>query len=157
MPGKTELNINGTRHFVDTDPPRNLLTVLRDELQLTGSKYGCGEGECGACTVLLGSNTARSCMISLAFAAGKPIRTVEGLANGDKLHPLQQAFLDAGAFQCGYCTSGMLMSGVALLEKNKNPETEDIRRAMQGNLCRCGMFRRIETAIRQVAQERSKA
>jgi aerobic-type carbon monoxide dehydrogenase small subunit (CoxS/CutS family) len=155
VPGTTELNINGKRFTVESDPPRSLLTVLRDELHLTGAKYGCGEGECGACTVVLGENAARACVIPLATVAGKPIRTVEGLAGDGPLTPLQKAFLDAGAFQCGFCTSGMLMSATVLLQKNKKPSDEDILRAMQGNICRCGMFRRIAVAIRTAAEAKA--
>jgi len=105
-----ELQVNGVRRAVEADPERSLLSVLRDDLDLTGCKYGCGEGRCGACTVLLDGKPVRSCTTRVEAAAGKPIRTVEGLAKGDKLHPLQQAFLDCHAMQCGYCTSGMLMS-----------------------------------------------
>lgn len=151
MPSKLELVINGQRFAVDASPPRSLLTVLRDELDLTGTKYGCGEGACGACTVLVDKAPVRSCLMSVSAAAGRAITTVEGLATNGKLHPLQEAFLDLEAFQCGYCTSGMLMAGVALLKKTHQPDDEEIRRAMQGNICRCGMFRRVVAAIRMAA------
>src|SRR2546430_4385693 len=117
----TELEVNGKRYPVNYPPDTPLLYVLRDELGLTGSKYGCGEGQCGACTVLIGGVPARSCITQVGSAAGKPITTIEGLESNGRLHPLQQAFIDADALQCGYCTSGMIMSGVALLSKNPNP------------------------------------
>src|SRR5262245_29994021 len=114
MPNVKELQVNGMKRAVDADPERSLLSVLRDDLDLTGSKYGCGEGRCGACTVLLDGHPMRSCTTRVAAAEGKPIRTIEGLAEGDRLHPLQQAFLDADALQCAYCTSGMILSALAL-------------------------------------------
>jgi isoquinoline 1-oxidoreductase subunit alpha len=121
--------------------------VLRDDLDLTGTKYGCGEGQCGACTVLLGGQPVRSCITPVSAAAGKPITTIEGIH-----HPLQEAFLEAGAMQCGYCTSGMIVSGVALLNRNPNPGREEIVRHMNGNICRCGTYLRIIDAIRKAAQ-----
>lgn len=136
---------------VEADPERSLLSVLRDDLDLTGTKYGCGEGQCGACTVLLDGVAARSCRTPLRIAAGKRITTIEGLAVAGKLHPLQQAFLDAGAMQCGYCTPGMIMSGVGLLTRNPDPDPAEIGRAMQGNVCRCGTYPRIVTAMRMAA------
>ncbi len=145
------LEINGRTQRVEGDPERSLLGVLRDELDLTGSKYGCGEGQCGACTVLLAGSPVRSCITPIRAAAGKPITTIEGLANKGQLHPLQQAFLDADALQCGYCTPGMIMSGVGLLHKNPNPETAEIAHALQGNVCRCGTYPRIITAVRLAA------
>lgn len=161
MAGKLELKINGRKHAVEATPARTLLTCLRDELEITGAKYGCGEGQCGACTVLVEGNPVRSCTLGVNAAAGKQIRTVEGLASGAQLTPLQQAFLDHGAFQCGFCTSGMLMSATALLERTPHPSDEEILRAMQGNVCRCGMFLRILAAIRtaaaQTASGRTKA
>lgn len=152
MARATELLINGAKRQVDTDPQRSLLSVLRDDLDLTGSKYGCGEGQCGACTVLIAGVATRSCITPVSAAAGKPITTIEGLEKDGRLHPLQQAFLDADALQCGYCTSGMIMSGVAVLEKNPNPKEEDIVRLMQGNICRCGTYPRIVAAITQAAK-----
>ena len=146
-----DLRINGRTQRVDGDPERSLLGVLRDELDLTGAKYGCGEGQCGACTVLLDGVAVRSCQTPLRMAAAKQITTIEGLADKGKLHPLQQAFLDADAMQCGYCTPGMIMSGVALLSKNPDPETADVSRALQGNVCRCGTYPRIVTAVRMAA------
>src|SRR3954447_10372916 len=136
----TELRVNETRHPIDVDPQRTLLSVLRDDLGLTGSKYGCGEGQCGACTVLLDGQAVRACLTPASAAAGKAITTIEGLEQNGKLHPLQQAFLDADAMQCGYCTCGMIMSAAALLKKNPHPDEAEIRRAMQGNVCRCGAY-----------------
>ncbi|HYM10657.1 MAG TPA: (2Fe-2S)-binding protein [Bryobacterales bacterium] len=146
-----ELRVNGAVHRVDADPARTLLSVLRDDLQLTGSKYGCGEGQCGACTVLLDGVPVRSCLTSVKAAAGKAITTIEGLEQSGRLHPLQEAFLEAGAMQCGYCTAGMIMSGVALLRKNPNPSEPEIIRHMNGNICRCGTYPRIIAAIRMAA------
>jgi aerobic-type carbon monoxide dehydrogenase small subunit (CoxS/CutS family) len=147
-----ELNINGSRRPVNADPERSLLSVLRDDLDLTGSKYGCGEGKCGACTVLLDGRPVRSCITPVRSARGKPVRTIEGLAQGDKLHPLQDAFLKADAMQCGYCTSGMIMSAFALLTSEKQPSREDIVRFMNGNICRCGTYARIVTAVQLAAK-----
>jgi nicotinate dehydrogenase subunit A len=146
-----ELRINGRTRQVDVDPERSLLSVLRDELNLTGSKYGCGEGQCGACTVLVDGTPVRSCRTPVSFAAGKPVTTIEGLEVNGRLHPLQQAFIDADAMQCGYCTPGMIMSAAGLLDKNPNPESAEIARAMQGNVCRCGTYSRIITAVRIAA------
>jgi aerobic-type carbon monoxide dehydrogenase small subunit (CoxS/CutS family) len=129
-----------------------LLYVLRDELGLTGTKYGCGEGQCGACTVLLGGAPRRSCQIPVSAAAGRPIITIEGLEQHGKLHPVQQAFLDAGAFQCAYCTSGMIMSSVGLLKTNPNPSPADIVQGLQGNMCRCGTHPRIMEAVLNAAK-----
>ncbi len=148
----TELNVNGAQHRVDTDPDRSLLSVLRDDLDLTGCKYGCGEGRCGACTVILDGKATRSCMTTLGDCAGKPIGTIEGLEKDGKLHPLQAAFLEVGAMQCGYCTCGMIMSGVALLSRNKAPTTAEIVKAMDGNVCRCGTYSRIILAIHKAAE-----
>lgn len=146
-----ELNINGQDHRIDTGPERTLLSVLRDELNLTGSKYGCGEGQCGACTVLINGSAARSCMTPVRTAVGKRITTIEGLATNGELHPLQKAFQDADAMQCGYCTPGMIVSGVGLLRKNPDPAVPEIVRALEGNVCRCGTYPRIITAVRMAA------
>lgn len=148
----SELHVNGTKHKIDADADRSLLSVLRDDLDLTGSKYGCGEGQCGACTVLIDGQATRSCITKLGTAAGKKIATVESLGKNGRLHPLQEAFLEADAFQCAYCTSGMLMSGVALLSRNPNPNEQEIVHFMEGNICRCGTYPRIVTAIRKAAQ-----
>ncbi len=152
MPTVKELHVNGARRRVEADAERSLLSVLRDDLELTGCKYGCGEGRCGACTVLLDGKPVRSCTTRVGAAEGKPIRTVEGLAEGDKLHPLQQAFVDHGAMQCGYCTPGMIMSALGLLTDEPNPSREDIVRSMNGNVCRCGTYARCVSAIEQAAK-----
>jgi len=146
-----ELDVNGRRHRVDVDPGRTLLSVLRDELALTGSKYGCGEGQCGACTVLLGARAVRSCQTPVVKAAAAPITTIEGLERDGRLHPLQQAFVDEGAMQCGYCTAGMIMAGVALLRTTPTPTHDDIVRGMNGNVCRCGTYPQIVAAIQRAA------
>jgi aerobic-type carbon monoxide dehydrogenase small subunit (CoxS/CutS family) len=143
-----ELTVNGIPHAVQSDPSPPLLEILRDELDLTGSKYGCGEGQCGACTVLLDGVPFRSCQTPLRIAQGKQITTIEGLAVNGHLHPLQEAFIQADAMQCGYCTPGMILSATALLRKNPNPSDAEILRAMEGNICRCGTYPRILTAIR---------
>jgi aerobic-type carbon monoxide dehydrogenase small subunit (CoxS/CutS family) len=147
-----ELHINGVKRSIDTDPERTLLSVLRDDFDLTGAKYGCGEGQCGACTVLVDGQPMRSCQVRVDAVAGKQITTIEGLAKNGQLHPLQQAFLELDAMQCGYCTPGMILSGVALLANNSNPSETEIVRFMNGNICRCGTYSRIITAIRQAAQ-----
>ena len=147
-----EIEVNGKRYPVQYDPETPLLYVLRDELGLTGSKYGCGEGQCGACTVLLGGAPRRSCQIPVSAAVGKPVITIEGLEKAGRLHPVQQAFLDAGAFQCAYCTPGMIMSSVGLLQSNANPSSSDIIQFLQGNICRCGTQPRIVDAVHQAAK-----
>jgi aerobic-type carbon monoxide dehydrogenase small subunit (CoxS/CutS family) len=149
--------VNEIRHSVDPEPPRTLLTVLRDELDLTGSKYGCGEGQCGACTVMIDGVATRSCQTGIAAAAGKKITTIEGLEHNGKLHPLQQAFLDAGAMQCGYCTPGMIVAGAALLARNSNPNEDQIKDAMQGNMCRCGVYPRIVEAVKLAARNTKRS
>jgi aerobic-type carbon monoxide dehydrogenase small subunit (CoxS/CutS family) len=146
------LAINEESYSVDTDPQTSLLTVLREHLDLTGSKYGCGEGQCGACTVLIDGRSQRSCITRVGTVAGKKITTIEGLASGDHLHPVQQAFLDEGAMQCAYCTSGMIMSAVALLKKNPDPNEKQIVDFMDGNVCRCGTYSRIVRAIQRAAK-----
>jgi aerobic-type carbon monoxide dehydrogenase small subunit (CoxS/CutS family) len=147
MPRVTELTVNGTRRRIDADPETPLLSVLRDSLDLTGAKYGCGEGQCGACTVLLDGTAVRSCILPVRTAAGKQITTIEGIH-----HPLQDAFIAEDAMQCGYCTAGMIVSGVALLNKKPNPSRDEIVRHMNGNICRCGTYLRIIAAIRKAAQ-----
>src|SRR5262245_45193800 len=141
------LNINGRARRVEVPAEESLLSVLRNRLGLTGTKYGCGEGQCGACTVLLGGRAVRSCRIQAAEAAGKPITTIEGLARNGRLHPVQAAFLESEAFQCGYCTSGMIVSAVALLEKNPDPSEEEIASGLAGNICRCCTYPRISDAV----------
>src|SRR5688572_6973417 len=152
MAAKTQFSVNGQPREVTVDPTRSLLSVLRDDLQLTGCKYGCGEGECGACTVLVEGEAIRSCVTPLNDCAGKRITTIEGLATGEKLHPLQEAFLEKGAMQCGYCTTGMIMSGVALLADHPQPTRDDIVEHMDGNICRCGTYGRIMEAIERAAE-----
>jgi len=146
-----DLRVNGQVRRVDADPDRSLLTVLRDELDLTGAKYGCGEGQCGACTVLIDGAAVRSCITPVKSVAGKQITTIEGLEQNGRLHPVQQAFLDADAFQCGYCTPGMIMSSLSLLHRNPKATELEIVRAMQGNVCRCGTYPRIVAAVRMVS------
>jgi aerobic-type carbon monoxide dehydrogenase small subunit (CoxS/CutS family) len=146
-----ELEINGKRHVVQCDPETPLLSALRDELGLTGTKYGCGEGQCGACTVLIAGSPRRSCQIAVSAAGAKPITTIEGLEQNGHLHPVQQAFLEAGAFQCAYCTSGMIMSSVGFLKVNPRPTSVEIVQFLQGNICRCGTYPRIIEAVRQAA------
>ncbi len=147
------LTVNGHEHRLEVDPGRSLLEVLRDDLGLTGTKYGCGEGQCGACTVLLDGAPTRACLLTVGAAAPRTIRTIEGLAAGADLHPVQQAFLDAGALQCGYCTPGMVMASVALLARDKNPSDADVRQALQGHLCRCGTYQRIVAAVTTAARK----
>ena len=145
------LLVNGAEHLIDVPPDESLLSVLRNRLDLTGTKYGCGEGQCGACTVLVEGKPVRSCRMSVRSAAGQKITTIEGLERDGRLHPLQEAFLRAEAFQCGYCTSGMIMSSLALLEANPHPSEAQIVRYMDGNICRCGTYSRIIAAIQDAA------
>jgi aerobic-type carbon monoxide dehydrogenase small subunit (CoxS/CutS family) len=147
-----DLNINGVRRGVQSDPERPLLYVLRDELDLTGTKYGCGEGQCGACTVLLDGTPVRSCRTPLRSAHGKKVTTIEGLEQNGKLHPVQEAFIEVDVAQCGYCNSGMIMSAAALLKRNPSPGVSDIQNALQGNICRCGTYPRIVEAVRMAAR-----
>ena len=146
------LRVNGKDREVDAEPGDSLLSVLRYDFGLTGSRYGCGEGQCGACTVLLDGAGARSCVTRVGSVGRKAITTVEALAEGERLHPVQQAFLDAEAFQCGYCTSGMVMATVGLLKTNANPSEADIARLMDRNVCRCGTYPRIVKAVRMAAE-----
>ena len=148
---KYSLRINDLTHEVEGEAGDSLLSVLRYELGLTGSKFGCGEGYCGACTILVDGEIARSCVTRLGAAAGKAITTIEGLAKGDRLHPVQQAFLDAEAFQCGYCTPGMVMATVGMLKRTPNPTEQDIARILDRNVCRCGTYPRIVDAIKAAA------
>ena len=151
MPDVTELMVNGARRSLAADPEESLLNVLRDTLGITGPKYGCGEGQCGACTVLINGFPRRSCITKVGSVGAKPVITIEGLEQDGQLHPLQEAFLEVGAMQCGYCTSGMIVAGAALLASNHNPSDEEIVQYMQGNICRCGTYPRIIVAIRQAA------
>jgi aerobic-type carbon monoxide dehydrogenase small subunit (CoxS/CutS family) len=151
------LSINGHPYAVEAEPQTSLLTVLRDHLDLTGSKYGCGEGQCGACTVLVDGKALRSCITKVGAVADKKITTIEGLAAGEQLHPVQQAFLDEEAMQCAYCTSGMIMSAVSLLTVNRHPTRDEIIDFMDGNICRCGTYPRIVSAIQKAASVLNKA
>lgn len=151
MVGDMDLHVNGRTHTVDVDPARPLLNVLREELDLTGSKYGCGEGQCGACTVLLDGRPVRSCITPVGEVGARPVVTIEGLEQGGELHPVQRAFLDETALQCGYCTTGMIVSAVGLLNREASPGPDEIRRAMEGNVCRCGAYPRIVAAIERAA------
>ena len=153
MSNTLTFTVNETELTIDTDPETALLSILRERLELTGAKLSCGEGACGACTVLMDDHPVRACVTPVAAAAGKRVLTIEGLAAGDRLHPLQQAFIDADAFQCGYCTPGMIMAGAGLLLEHPDPDEQAIVQFMQGNICRCGMYARIVRAIRQAAAE----
>ncbi len=152
MPSIKKLTINGRAIDVSAEEDRPLLDLLREDLGLTGAKYGCGEGRCGACTVLVDGAPVRSCVTALKTVAGAEITTIEGLEQDGKLHPVQQAFLDCGAMQCGYCTCGMIMSAVGLLRKNPDPTREEVIEQMNGNICRCGTYPRIITALSAAAK-----
>ena len=148
-----ELTVNGELYEVAIHPHRTLLEVLREEIMLTGSKEGCGMGTCGTCTVLIDGEAVLACLTLALSVEGKDIRTVEGLAEGEKISPLQKAFVEHGAIQCGFCTSGMLMSSTALLSKNPHPDEYEIKKAISGNLCRCTGYVKIIEAISTVAQK----
>ena len=147
-----ELLINGKKYSIQADPQDSLLGVLRHDLDLTGTKYGCGEGQCGACTVLLDGKAVRACQTPVSAAAGKPITTIEGLEKASKLHPVQEAFLKVDVFQCGYCASGMVLSTVALLRQHPKPTDQQILDFMNGNICRCGTYPLIVKAIKEAAK-----
>jgi aerobic-type carbon monoxide dehydrogenase small subunit (CoxS/CutS family) len=146
------LRVNGQTHRIEGDAGDSLLAVLRDDLELTGSKFGCGEGHCGACTVMIDGQPTRSCVVRLGAAAGKPITTIEALSPNGRLHPVQEAFLEVEAFQCGYCTPGMVMAATGLLQSNPNPTDADIARVLDRNVCRCGTYPRIVQAIKIAAR-----
>ena len=146
------LNVNGKEHKTESVSGESLLSVLRNRLGLTGTKYGCGEGQCGACTVLIRGKAIRSCRVSADSVSKQPIVTIEGLAANGQLHPVQQAFLDEEAFQCGYCTSGMIMSACSVLNFNPQADDEDILQLMEGNVCRCGTYPRVLAAIHRAAR-----
>jgi aerobic-type carbon monoxide dehydrogenase small subunit (CoxS/CutS family) len=152
MPIVKELYVNGKTVPVNVDGERSLLSVLRDDLDLTGSKYGCGEGECGACTVLLDGNPTRSCRTTAGQVGKRKITTIESLEKDGQLHPLQEAFLKMDAMQCAYCTSGMIMAGYALLQKSRDPSEAEIIHSLNGNVCRCGTYQRIIAAIKDGAK-----
>jgi aerobic-type carbon monoxide dehydrogenase small subunit (CoxS/CutS family) len=151
------LNVNGTEFSITVNETTPLLSVLRDHLHLMGAKPGCGEGQCGACTVLVDGHAIHSCITPIRDAATRSVVTIEGLRRGTKLHPVQQAFLDHSAFQCGYCTPGMIMAAVALLKRNPHPTVQDIRQELNGNICRCGTYSRILKAVRQAAESAQDA
>ena len=153
MPETFQLNVNGARHSVSAEPDTPLLYILRNDLGLKGARYGCGQGQCGACTVLMDGKDVNSCDTPLWSAAGKAIVTIEGLGTRAKPHRLQQAFLDAQAAQCGYCTTGMIIAAKALLDRNPAPSDAQIREALQRHLCRCGTHNRIVRAIRNAAPQ----
>jgi len=145
------LEVNGSQRTVTTDGERRLLDVLREELQLTGTKYGCGEGQCGACLVLVDGEPARSCLLPVRAVDGKSVTTIEGLVRGEALHPVQAAFLEEGALQCGYCTSGMILAALSLLRRRPDPTEEEIVAGMNGHLCRCNGYVKIVKAVRRAA------
>ena len=152
----TTFNVNGRAVTVAAEPDKPLLWVLREDLGLTGTKFGCGMALCGACTVHVDGSPVRSCVTPLAAAGGKRVTTIEGLARGERLHPLQEAFIEQDVPQCGYCQSGQVMSAAALLTKQRNPTDADIDAAMSGNICRCGTYQRIRAAIKQAAARMGK-
>jgi aerobic-type carbon monoxide dehydrogenase small subunit (CoxS/CutS family) len=152
MDKTVRFKLNGKEVAVETSPERMLLWVLRTDLAHTGAKYGCGEGYCGFCTVLVDGKPTLACQFPLAKAEGRSVLTIEGLAKGGRLHPLQQAFIDHGAMQCGYCTPGMILRAYALLRQNPDPSEADIADALEGNLCRCNNYRRIIAAVRAASQ-----
>jgi aerobic-type carbon monoxide dehydrogenase small subunit (CoxS/CutS family) len=147
-----KVEINGTSRKVEANPEEPLLSIVRDRLGLTGTKYGCGEGQCGACTVLIEGQVVRSCQMPISSAAGKKITTIEGLESDGKLTVVQDAFLAEGAFQCGYCTSGMIVAATALLHETSNPSSQQIVTAMNHNVCRCGTYPRILAAIQRASK-----
>lgn len=147
------LVVNGKRHAVDVSPDTMLLYVLRNDLGMNGPKFGCGVAQCGACTVIMDGNAVRSCVVPVKHAAGRKIVTLEGLGSAEKPHPLQRAFIEEQAAQCGYCINGMIMTGKALLDRNPDPTEEEIRKALETVLCRCGTHEGIIRAIRRAARE----
>ncbi len=146
-----KISINKTDRDLDVNPESSLLDVLRQEIGLTGTKYGCGEGNCGACTVLVDGEATRSCITPVGSVAGRQVTTIEGLAEGDLLNPVQQAFVEESAFQCGYCTPGFVISATALLSRNPSPTVTDIKSALSGHICRCGAYVRIVKAVQRAA------
>jgi aerobic-type carbon monoxide dehydrogenase small subunit (CoxS/CutS family) len=148
----TQLDVNGAKRRLDADADRTLLSVLRDDLDLTGTKYGCGEGQCAACTVLIDGQPTKSCLTKVGAVAGKRIVTIEGLAHEGELHPVQQAFLDTEAMQCGWCTPGMILGAVGLLQRTPHPTDAEIVTGMNGHICRCGTYPRIVAAIREASK-----
>jgi isoquinoline 1-oxidoreductase subunit alpha len=157
MASVIKLRVNGVVHEISVAPQTSLLSVLRDRLELTGTKYGCGEAQCGACTVLIDGSPRRSCVTAVGTVINRSITTIEGLEHHGRLHPVQEAFLEEEALQCGYCTPGMIMSAVAFLKSNPNPTEPEIARAMEGNICRCGTYPRIVAAIQRAARKRGES
>lgn len=157
MSDKATITVNGTNHSVESTPDTPLLYVLRNELSLNGPQFGCGVGQCGACTVILDNRPVRSCTLPVSKAAGKRVTTLEGLGGPEKPHPVQQAFIEEQAAQCGYCANGMIMTTVSLLERNPRPDDEEIKKALDGNLCRCGTHLRIVRAVKRAAELTAKA
>lgn len=153
----TELDVNGTRRKLDADSERTLLSVLRDDLDLTGTKYGCGEGQCAACTVLIDGTPTKSCLTKVGAVTGKRIVTIEGLAAAGKLHPVQEAFIEADAMQCGWCTPGMILGAVGLLQRTPHPSEAEIVSGMNGHICRCGTYSRVVQAIQSAAKKGVRA
>lgn len=151
MPDRFTLDVNGKTYKLETDADRPLLDVLREDLSLTGTKYGCGEGACGACTVIIDGEATRSCITSISEAEGSKVETIEGLATGGELHQVQQAFIDQSAMQCGYCVPGQIINAVALLRSEPGASREQIVEAMDGNLCRCCNYANIRAAVEQAA------
>jgi aerobic-type carbon monoxide dehydrogenase small subunit (CoxS/CutS family) len=152
---RVTLTVNGHTHLFETDPNRTLLEVLREDIGLTGVKEGCGEGECGACTVIMNDEPINSCLVLIGQADNSNIETIEGLAKDGKPHPLQKAFVELGAVQCGFCTPGMIMASKALLDRNPHPDEEQIREALSGNICRCTGYKKIIEAVQSAAEEMS--
>ena len=152
-----EINVNGVKRRLEADAERSLLDVLRNDLDLTGAKYGCGEGQCGACTVLVDGKTVRSCITSIASVNSKAVTTIEGLSRNGRLHPVQEAFIEENAMQCGYCIPGMIMSAVGLLGRSPRPRTEEILHSMDGNICRCAAYPRIVAAITRASRNGGKS
>lgn len=150
---KITLTVNGEKRELDVKPETRLLDLLRDDLGLTGTKEGCGKGECGACTVIMNNKVVASCLVLAVQADGAEIMTIEGLGGKDKLHPLQQAFIEKGAVQCGFCIPGMIMSSKKLLDENINPSEEDIKRGLSGNICRCTGYVKIIDAVKEAARK----
>lgn len=157
MDAKISFTLNGKTRTITTDPQRPLLEVLREDFQLTGAKYGCGEGQCRACTVLVDGKSTASCITPVGDVDNQKVVTIEGLANGDKLHPVQEAFLAEGAFQCGYCTAGMILGVVGVLNENSKPTETRIFSEMQKHICRCCSYTKYEKAIRRAAGLNGKA
>ena len=156
MDTKITFIVNGKSRTVTTDPSRSLLDVLREDFQLTGTKYGCGEGQCRACTVLVNGESTPSCLTSIGEVDKQEVVTIEGLANGEKLHPIQQVFLDEGAFQCGYCTAGMIMGVAGILKKKPQATTTEVIQQMQKHICRCGSYAKYRNAITRAVEQTGK-